>query len=79
VVDDDTRRIVWQSGDLGPGAERHLELNSQQFAFDNDSAAARVRITTDRMDSVTTSVEVRVERYDQDTGAAEYVVSVPER
>ena len=40
---EDTSRIVWQPGELPPGAERELELRSQEFSFER-SVAAKVRV-----------------------------------
>jgi hypothetical protein len=76
VVDGDTARIVWQPDDLGPGAERQLVLRTDEFAFDNDSASAEVRVIADRMDPIETVLDVRIGRYDNDTGAAEFEVTV---
>ena len=72
----DEQRIVWQPGPLGPGAERELPLNAQQFDFDDDSASARVRVTADRMDPVVATLAVSVGRYDPDDGAAEFDATV---
>ena len=73
----DTWRIVWQpSGTLGPGAERELPLRSQEFAFDDGSASAEVRASADRMDPRMATLAVRVGRYDPESGAAEFDVTV---
>lgn len=76
LVDRDTWRVVWQPGTLGPGAERELPLRTDEFAFDDDSASAAVRVTADRMDPLETVLRVGVGRYDDDSGAAEFEVTV---
>lgn len=73
LIDGDTWRVVWQPGPLGPGAERELRLRSAEFAFD-ETVSAKVRVTAERMDSVVTTLEVRVGRYQGQ--AAEFEVSV---
>jgi hypothetical protein len=76
IVDGDTCRIVWQPGTLGPGAERELPLRSDEFAFDDDSASARVCVTAERMDPLEARFDVRVGRYDAGSGAAEFEATV---
>ena len=74
--DSDTWSVVWQPGTLGPGAERELPLISQTFAFDGGSASANVRVSADRMDPIGTVLVLRVGRYDDDTGDAEFDATV---
>jgi hypothetical protein len=74
--DGDTWRVVWQPGTLGPGAERELPLISQSFAFDGGTASAHVRVSADRMDPLEKGLVLRVGRYEDDTGDAEFEVTV---
>jgi hypothetical protein len=76
LVNGDTWRVIWQPGTLGPGAERELPLRTDEFAFDGESASAKVRVTADRMDPLETVLDVRIGRYDDGDGAAEFEVTV---